>query len=180
MEAKNLVVIGHGMVGHRFVEALRSRDTQGCWRVTVLAEETDAAYDRVGLTYYTEHWDRAQMALVGNNYDGDQLVELRLGDPATAVAWLANALAPYDIEIAADNGPNSVTVAGSVPAIVTIAARNSGSASSAPRSTSICCMAICPRAPTARDSASASVRTRSSPPVTSPAIAVSAVTNSGA
>lgn len=67
------------MVGHRFVEALRSRDAAGAWRVTVLSEEADAAYDRVGLTGYTEHWDRAQLALPGNEYAGDGLVELRLG-----------------------------------------------------------------------------------------------------
>ena len=77
--ARNVVVIGHGMVGHRFVEALRARDAEGAWRVTVLAEEADAAYDRVGLTGYTEHWDRGQLALSGNDYRGDDLVELRLG-----------------------------------------------------------------------------------------------------
>ena len=64
----DVVVVGHGMVGHRFVEALRSRDADGAWRVTVLAEETDAAYDRVGLTGYTEHWDRGLLALPGNDY----------------------------------------------------------------------------------------------------------------
>jgi nitrite reductase (NADH) large subunit len=79
------VVVGHGMVGHRFVEALRSRDDQGVWQVTVLAEETDAAYDRVGLTGYTEHWDRALLALPGNDYAGDDLVELRLGSRVTAI-----------------------------------------------------------------------------------------------
>ncbi len=77
--ARNVVVVGHGMVGHRFVEALRSRDADGGWRVTVLAEEADAAYDRVGLTGYTEHWDRDLLALPGNDYRGDDLVELRLG-----------------------------------------------------------------------------------------------------
>ncbi|OBA94484.1 nitrite reductase large subunit [Mycolicibacterium fortuitum] len=76
---QNVVVIGHGMVGHRFVEALRSRDAAGTWRVTVLSEEADAAYDRVGLTGYTEHWDRAQLALPGNDYAGDDRVDLRLG-----------------------------------------------------------------------------------------------------
>lgn len=76
---QNVVVVGHGMVGHRFVEALRSRDAAGAWRVTVLSEEADAAYDRVGLTGYTEHWDRSQLALPGNDYAGDDLVELRLG-----------------------------------------------------------------------------------------------------
>lgn len=77
--AKHVVVVGHGMVGHRFVEALRARDTDRAWRVTVLSEETDAAYDRVGLTGYTEHWDRSQLALPGNDYAGDNGVVLHLG-----------------------------------------------------------------------------------------------------
>lgn len=71
-------MVGHGMVGHRLVEALRTRDTEGCWRVTVLAEESNAAYDRVGLTGYTDGWDRGRMALPGNDYDGDESVRLRL------------------------------------------------------------------------------------------------------
>ena len=79
------MVVGHGMVGHRFVEALRSRDSAGEWRVTVLAEEADAAYDRVGLTGYTEHWDRGLLALPGNAYDGDDLVEIRLGSRVTGI-----------------------------------------------------------------------------------------------
>lgn len=82
---KNVVVIGHGMVGHRFVEALRARDDAGTWRITVLAEEADAAYDRVGLTGYTEHWDRALLALAGNDYLGDDLVDLRLGQRVTSI-----------------------------------------------------------------------------------------------
>ena len=73
------MVVGHGMVGHRFVEAMRARDTEATWRITVLAEEADAAYDRVGLTGYTEHWDRARVALPGNDYAGDDQVQLRLG-----------------------------------------------------------------------------------------------------
>jgi nitrite reductase (NADH) large subunit len=82
---RNVVVVGHGMVGHRFVEALRSRDAEGAWRVTVLAEEADAAYDRVGLTGYTEHWDRGLLALPGNDYRGDDRVELRLGSRVTEI-----------------------------------------------------------------------------------------------
>ncbi|MET0701945.1 MAG: nitrite reductase large subunit NirB [Mycobacterium sp.] len=82
---KELVVIGHGMVGHRLVEALRARDTASIWRVTVLAEEADAAYDRVGLTGYTTHWDRAQLALPGNSYADDDLVRLILGCTATGI-----------------------------------------------------------------------------------------------
>jgi nitrite reductase (NADH) large subunit len=82
---KDLVVIGHGMVGHRLVEALRARDTESTWRITVLAEESDAAYDRVGLTGYTAHWDREQLALPGNRYRDDDLVRLVLGSPVTEI-----------------------------------------------------------------------------------------------
>ena len=82
---KRVVVVGHGMVGHRFVEALRSRDADDAWWVTVLAEERDAAYDRVGLTGYTEHWDRSRLALPGNDYAGDERVELILRDRVTRI-----------------------------------------------------------------------------------------------
>jgi nitrite reductase (NADH) large subunit len=82
---KRVVVVGHGMVGHRFVEALCSRDGDGIWGVTVLAEEREAAYDRVGLTGYTEHWDRSRMALAGNEYVDDDRVDLILDDRVTGV-----------------------------------------------------------------------------------------------
>jgi nitrite reductase (NADH) large subunit len=75
---RDVVVVGHGMVGHRLVEALRARDTEGSWRITVLAEESNAAYDRVGLTGYTEHWERDLLALPGNDYAGDNRVRLCL------------------------------------------------------------------------------------------------------
>ncbi|HTQ16346.1 FAD-dependent oxidoreductase, partial [Mycobacterium sp.] len=76
--ARHILVVGHGMVGHRLVEALRARDNAGSWRITVLAEEADAAYDRVGLTSYTENWDRSLLALPGNDYEGDDRVQLLL------------------------------------------------------------------------------------------------------
>ena len=50
--SEHVVVVGGGMVAHRLVEALRARDTEGAWRVTVLAEEDRAPYDRVGLSAY--------------------------------------------------------------------------------------------------------------------------------
>ena len=92
------MVVGHGMVGHRFVEAVRARDTEGRWRITVLAEESDAAYDRVGLTGYTEHWDRARLALPGNDYASDSRVSLRLGAQVTAIDRQAKAVMCADGE----------------------------------------------------------------------------------
>ncbi|NKY55320.1 nitrite reductase large subunit NirB [Nocardia flavorosea] len=84
-QRKTVVVAGHGMVGHRFVEALRSRDSAGQWQVVVLGEEQLPAYDRVGLSSYVGSWDPAALALPGNEYAGDELVDLRLGERAEAI-----------------------------------------------------------------------------------------------
>ncbi|MCV7242464.1 nitrite reductase large subunit [Mycobacterium mantenii] len=93
---RHIIVVGHGMVGHRFVEALRARDTEGSWRITVFAEETDAAYDRVGLTSYTESWDRKLLALPGNDYEGDELVRLVLNQRVTEIDRAAKTVVTAD------------------------------------------------------------------------------------
>ncbi|MEU7764250.1 nitrite reductase large subunit NirB [Nocardia sp. NPDC049190] len=85
VDRKTAVVVGHGMVGHRFVEALRSRDSDGRWRVVILGEERLPAYDRVGLSSYVGAWDASSLALPGNEYVGDGLVELRLGERAESI-----------------------------------------------------------------------------------------------
>ena len=74
-----VVVIGHGMVGHRFVEAITARDED--IQVTVLSEEPRPAYDRVALSSYfmAEEEDLRLPAL-----DEDQ-VDLRLGVPAVSI-----------------------------------------------------------------------------------------------
>ncbi|MDP7730701.1 MULTISPECIES: nitrite reductase large subunit NirB [Mycobacterium] len=95
-DVRRVVVVGHGMVGHRFVEALRARDASGAWRITVLAEEADAAYDRVGLTSYTESWDRSLLALPGNDYVGDPQVELLLNTRVTEINRAAKTVVTTD------------------------------------------------------------------------------------
>nr|MBA3782206.1 hypothetical protein [Nocardioides sp.] len=51
---KQLVVVGHGMVGHRFVQAAVERGLTETYDVTVIGEEPRPAYDRVALTSYFE------------------------------------------------------------------------------------------------------------------------------
>ncbi|QCH25073.1 nitrite reductase large subunit NirB [Mycobacteroides salmoniphilum] len=82
---KNVVVIGHGMVGHRFVQVLRERDATDQWQITVLGEEADAAYDRVALSSYIDSWDRDTLALTGNDYVDDPMVTLHLGDRVVGI-----------------------------------------------------------------------------------------------
>ncbi|MGH3947279.1 MAG: nitrite reductase large subunit NirB [Pseudonocardiaceae bacterium] len=79
---RTLVVAGHGMVGHRMVEALVGRDVARQWRIVVLAEEGRPAYDRVALSSYVDTWDAQSLALPAVE---DDRVELRLGDPCVAI-----------------------------------------------------------------------------------------------
>ena len=57
--AERVVVVGHGMVGHRLCERLIERAPAGKYALTVLCEELRPAYDRVHLTSYLEGLSRA-------------------------------------------------------------------------------------------------------------------------
>ncbi len=82
---RHLVVVGGGMVAHRLVEALRQRDADPTWRVTVLAEEPRAPYDRVALTTYFSGRDPDDLALGDPDLWRDPDVRLRRGTAAVAV-----------------------------------------------------------------------------------------------
>jgi nitrite reductase (NADH) large subunit len=78
-----LVVIGNGMVGQRFIEALTARDAERRWSITVLAEENRRAYDRVRLSAYFEGVSADELTLAPPGVPAG--VDLRLGEPATAI-----------------------------------------------------------------------------------------------
>ncbi len=87
--ARHLVVVGGGMVAQRLVEALRARDADGAWRVTVLAEEQRAPYDRVALTSYFSGRDPESLALGDRSLWADPLVGLVRGDAVTSIDRVA-------------------------------------------------------------------------------------------
>lgn len=89
MPSKTVVVVGHGMVGHRFVQELRERDVTDQWRVVVVCDEPSPAYDRVGLSSYVNSWDPDALALEGNTYPGDPLVTLLVGRSVTSINRVA-------------------------------------------------------------------------------------------
>ncbi|MEW2134220.1 nitrite reductase large subunit NirB [Streptomyces sp. NPDC005435] len=82
---KELVLVGHGMVGQRFLEALYEQPGAGAWHVTVLAEEPRPAYDRVHLTSWFSGTTAEQLGLVPGGFMERHGITLHLGDPATAV-----------------------------------------------------------------------------------------------
>ncbi|MGP7961478.1 nitrite reductase large subunit NirB [Sanguibacter sp. A247] len=82
---RTLVVIGAGMVAQRLVEALRSRDTAGQWRVVVLGEEPRRPYDRVALTSYFSARDPEDLALGDPTLWEDPLVTFRKDDAVVTI-----------------------------------------------------------------------------------------------
>ncbi|MGW0736647.1 NAD(P)/FAD-dependent oxidoreductase [Streptomyces sp. NPDC002851] len=80
-----LVVVGHGMAGHRLVQEVRTRDRDAAWRVVVLAEEPVPAYDRIALSRYARGSPPGELALPGAGFADDGRVELRLAVPVVRV-----------------------------------------------------------------------------------------------
>ena len=82
---RRIVVVGHGMVGHRFVEAAIERGLTATHDIVILGEEPRAAYDRVALTSYYEVGDKALSFLPTGTY-ADPRVSLKLNAKAVAVS----------------------------------------------------------------------------------------------
>ena len=82
---KQLVVVGHGMVGHRFVESAISRGLTETYDITVIGEEPRPAYDRVALTSYFEVGAEALSYLPSGRYD-DPRVTLRINTEVVAIS----------------------------------------------------------------------------------------------
>lgn len=74
-----IVVVGAGMVAHRFVAQLRELSPQGEWSVLVIGDEPYAPYDRVHLSdLFTGH--SADDLLLDPSVWDDPRVELRTGE----------------------------------------------------------------------------------------------------
>ncbi|HEV7627309.1 MAG TPA: FAD-dependent oxidoreductase, partial [Streptomyces sp.] len=85
MTTPTIALIGHGMVGQRFLEALAARGTTSRARVVVLCEEPRPAYDRVQLTSYFSGTTPGELSLTDDGFMAEHGIELHLGDPATEV-----------------------------------------------------------------------------------------------
>lgn len=80
-----IVLVGHGMVGQRFLEALAERGLTATHRVVVLCEEPRPAYDRVQLTSYFSGRTPEELSLTDPEFIKDHGIELYVGDPAETI-----------------------------------------------------------------------------------------------
>ncbi|SJM56028.1 Nitrite reductase [NAD(P)H] large subunit [Actinomycetales bacterium JB111] len=112
---RHVVVLGAGMVAHRFVEALRARDTEGAWTVTVFGEEPRRPYDRVQLTSYFSGRDPKDLELGDGSLWDDERVTLRRDCAVVAIDRVARTVTdrlgrvhPYDALVLATGAAAAV------------------------------------------------------------------------
>ncbi|KFX64407.1 MULTISPECIES: nitrite reductase large subunit NirB [Paraburkholderia] len=80
----NVVVIGHGMVGHKLLECLVD-DASAALHVTVLCEEPRPAYDRVHLSEFFSGKSAEDLSLVKPGFFDRENVLLRLNAKAVSI-----------------------------------------------------------------------------------------------
>ena len=85
MSKHNVVIIGNGMVGHRFIEELLEKAEPDQFSLTVFCEEPRVAYDRVHLSAYFSHHTAEELSLVREGYYERHQVNLLLGERAITI-----------------------------------------------------------------------------------------------
>ena len=84
-DKKNLVVVGNGMVGHKFLELMVQKDVSQQWNLITFCEEPRVAYDRVNLSGYFSGKTAADLTLVTPGYYQDNNIRIYLGDRVTKI-----------------------------------------------------------------------------------------------
>ncbi|MGH8002535.1 MAG: nitrite reductase large subunit NirB [Brasilonema sp.] len=82
---KNLIVIGNGMVGHKFLELMVSKDAAQQWNLMTFCEEPRVAYDRVNLSGYFSGKTAADLSLVEPGFYQENGIHIYIGDKAVAI-----------------------------------------------------------------------------------------------
>ncbi len=82
---QNLIVIGNGMVGHKFLESLVELEQAPNYNITVLCEEPRPAYDRVYLSSYFSGKTAEDLSLVSDGFFEANDIELKLNCKAQSI-----------------------------------------------------------------------------------------------
>ncbi|MDB5918700.1 MAG: nitrite reductase, partial [Massilia sp.] len=93
-----IIVIGHGMVGHKFLETL-ALEASPHLEVTVLCEEPRPAYDRVHLSEFFGGKSADDLSLVAPGFFEKGNVLLKLNAKAVAVDRTAKTVTLKDGEV---------------------------------------------------------------------------------
>ncbi|WP_354622950.1 nitrite reductase large subunit NirB [Psychromonas sp. MME2] len=79
MSKAKIVVVGNGMVGHKFIDSIIT-DASADYEVITFSEESRLAYDRVQLSYFFSGKSAADLALTDANYYHENGINFVLND----------------------------------------------------------------------------------------------------
>lgn len=82
---ETVVVVGNGMVGHKFVELLLERDTASRYQIVIFGEESRTAYDRVHLSEYFSGKAEADLLLATAEGYRQHGAQIFTGDPIVSI-----------------------------------------------------------------------------------------------
>jgi nitrite reductase (NADH) large subunit len=82
---KNLIVIGNGMVGHKFLELMIAKGATQKWNLITFCEEPRVAYDRVNLSSYFSGKTAADLSLVEPGLYQENGIQIHIGDKAVSI-----------------------------------------------------------------------------------------------
>ncbi|MGB5446358.1 MAG: nitrite reductase large subunit NirB [Psychromonas sp.] len=85
MSKQKLVIIGNGMVGHRFVEDFVEKAELDLFDITVFCEEPRVAYDRVHLSSYFSHHTAEELSLVKEGFYEKHNIKVLIGERALTI-----------------------------------------------------------------------------------------------
>lgn len=86
---KSLIVVGNGMVGHKYLEVLcqqlASAGQRGRYHISVFGEEDRPAYDRVQLSSWFSGSSAEELSLVKDDFFEKNSIDLHLSESVTAI-----------------------------------------------------------------------------------------------
>jgi nitrite reductase (NADH) large subunit len=82
---RHIVVVGNGMVGHRFCEEMAARDSDRRYRVTCFGEEPRPAYDRVHLSELFAGKSAADLQIADPRWYAEHGVNLFVGERVVSI-----------------------------------------------------------------------------------------------
>ena len=85
MSKTNLVIIGNGMVGHRFVEEIIDKMQSDQFNVTIFCQEPRVAYDRVHLSSYFSGFTAEALSLVREGFYEENHINILLNEQAILI-----------------------------------------------------------------------------------------------
>ncbi|NRA39545.1 MAG: nitrite reductase large subunit [Planctomycetes bacterium] len=85
MANKQIVIIGNGMVGHKFIEQIVESGAHEFMDLHIFCEEPRVAYDRVQLTSYLSGKTIKELTMVEDGFYEEHGVNIHIGDRAASI-----------------------------------------------------------------------------------------------